>query len=84
MLIFGITGPSGAGKGVVSDILASHGVKIIDAEWNFVEDIDNIYHSLPKTLLDEYERSEKNPKIIHYPLPPSVQSVLLLQKVSLQ
>jgi lipopolysaccharide biosynthesis glycosyltransferase len=41
-------------------------VKIIDAEWNFVEDIDNIYHSLPKTLLDEYELSEKNPKIIHY------------------
>ena len=41
-------------------------VKIIDAEYDFVEDIDNIYHSLPQNLLSEYERSEKNPKIIHY------------------
>ena len=41
-------------------------VKIIDAEWDFVEDIDNIYHSLPANLLDEYEKSEKDPKIIHY------------------
>jgi lipopolysaccharide biosynthesis glycosyltransferase len=41
-------------------------VKIIDAEWNFVEDIDHVYHSLPKNLLEEYERSEKSPKIIHY------------------
>lgn len=41
-------------------------VKIIDAEWDFVEDIENIYHSLPANLLAEYERSEKSPKIIHY------------------
>jgi lipopolysaccharide biosynthesis glycosyltransferase len=41
-------------------------VKIIDAKWNFVEDIDNIYHSLPTHLLKEYEESEKNPKVIHY------------------
>ena len=41
-------------------------VKIIDAEWDFVEDIENVYHSLPSTLLAEYEKSEKNPKIIHY------------------
>ncbi len=41
-------------------------VKIIDAEWNFVEDIDNIYHSLPTKLLSEYEQSEKEPKVIHY------------------
>lgn len=48
MLIFGITGPSGAGKGVVSDILASHGVKIIDA--------DKVYHKIitpPSKCLDE-------------------------------
>ena len=41
-------------------------VKIIDCEWNFVEDIDNVYHSLPKKLFAEYEKSEKEPKIIHY------------------
>ena len=41
-------------------------VKIIDAEYDFVEDIENIYHSLPQNLLSEYEKSEKNPKIIHY------------------
>lgn len=41
-------------------------VKIIDAEWNFVEDIDNVYHSLPSRLFNEYEKSEKTPKAIHY------------------
>lgn len=41
-------------------------VTIIDAKWNFVEDIDNVYHSLPTKLLAEYEESEKAPKIIHY------------------
>ena len=41
-------------------------VCIIDAEWDFVEDIDNVYHSLPAKLLSEYEKSEKSPKIIHY------------------
>lgn len=41
-------------------------VKIIDAKWNYVEDIDNIYHSLPDKLLSEFEESEKEPKIIHY------------------
>lgn len=41
-------------------------VKIIDGSWNFVEDIDNIYHSLPANLFEEYEQSEKQPKIIHY------------------
>ena len=41
-------------------------VKIIGAEFDFVEDIDNIFHSLPTHLLTEYEKSEKDPKIIHY------------------
>lgn len=41
-------------------------VKIIDAEWNFVEDIDHVYQSLPAKLFAEYEKSEKAPKIIHY------------------
>lgn len=41
-------------------------VKILEAEWDFVEDIDNIYHSLPSKLLAEYDQSEKQPKIIHY------------------
>lgn len=41
-------------------------VKIIDSSWNFVEDIDNVYHSLPQKLFAEYEASEQKPKIIHY------------------
>ena len=41
-------------------------VKIIDAEWDFVEDIYDIYHSMPQKLLKEFVASEKNPKIIHY------------------
>lgn len=41
-------------------------VKIIDATFNFVEDIDNTYHSLPEKLFKEFVESEKSPKIIHY------------------
>lgn len=41
-------------------------VKIIDAKYDFVEDIENVYHSLPDHLLKEYEASEIEPKIIHY------------------
>lgn len=41
-------------------------VTIFDAKWDFVEDIHGVYHSMPKHLLDEYEASEKDPKIIHY------------------
>lgn len=41
-------------------------VKIIDAKYDFVEDIENVYHSLPDHLLKEYESSEIEPKIIHY------------------
>ena len=41
-------------------------VKIIDAEWDFVEDIYDIYHSMPQGLLKEFIASEKAPKIIHY------------------
>ncbi len=41
-------------------------VKIIDASWDFVEDIYNQYKSMPKKLFNEYIESEKNPKIIHY------------------
>lgn len=40
--------------------------KIIDAEWDFVEDIDGIFQSMPEHLFREYVASEKNPKIIHY------------------
>lgn len=46
--------------------LCKNSVKIIDAEWDFVEDISNSYHSMPKHLFDEYLKSEENPKIIHY------------------
>lgn len=41
-------------------------VKIIDAKYNFVEDIENTYHSLPQKLFEEFVGSEKSPKIIHY------------------
>ena len=47
MLVIGLTGPSGAGKGEVSHILKSHGAEIIDA--------DAVYHSLlvpPSPCLD--------------------------------
>ncbi len=48
MIVIGITGPSGAGKGVVSDILYKHGFYIIDA--------DAVYHRIispPSPCLDE-------------------------------
>ena len=32
MFVIGITGPSGAGKGVISDVLSSLGMRIIDAD----------------------------------------------------
>lgn len=41
-------------------------VLIMDAKYNFVEDIDNIYTSLPEKLFKEFLKSEKDPKIIHY------------------
>lgn len=41
-------------------------VKILDAKWNFVEDIFGIYNSMPKNLFEEYLESEKNPQIIHF------------------
>ena len=48
MLVIGLTGPSGAGKGLVSQAFASYGSKIIDA--------DAVYHALllpPSPCLDE-------------------------------
>lgn len=48
MLIIGLTGPSGAGKGVVASLFAHHGVPSIDT--------DAVYHDLlipPSACLDE-------------------------------
>ncbi len=48
MLVIGLTGPSGGGKGAVSSAFAAHGIPIIDA--------DEIYHSLlipPSACLNE-------------------------------
>lgn len=48
MLVIGITGPSGAGKGALSDILSSFGMRVIDA--------DNVYKNIiipPSKCLDE-------------------------------
>lgn len=47
MLVIGLTGPSGAGKGTVGAILAEHGIPVIDA--------DAVYHGLlvpPSPCLD--------------------------------
>ena len=41
-------------------------VKIIDASWDFVEDIFGDYKNMPRNLFEEYVESEKNPKIIHF------------------
>lgn len=46
--------------------LCKGSVKIIDAKWDFVDDINGTYHSMPKSLFEEYLSSESNPKIIHY------------------
>ena len=48
MLVIGLTGPTGAGKGVVSSVFAAHGIPIIDA--------DTVYHQLlipPSACLNE-------------------------------
>ena len=48
MLVIGLTGPTGAGKGVVSEIFAAHGIPVIDA--------DAVYHQLlipPSACLNE-------------------------------
>lgn len=41
-------------------------IKIVDAAWDYVEDIYNIFKSLPPELLSEYTESEKDPKIVHF------------------
>ena len=48
MLVIGLTGPSGAGKGTVSRLFASYGLQVIDA--------DAVYHALlipPSPCLNE-------------------------------
>ncbi|MBQ8431769.1 MAG: dephospho-CoA kinase [Clostridia bacterium] len=47
MLVIGLTGPSGAGKGTVADLLREYGLSVIDA--------DRVYHALlipPSPCLD--------------------------------
>ena len=46
--------------------LCKGSVNIIDAKWEFVDDIYGIYQSMPKHLFEEYVVSESAPKIIHY------------------
>ncbi len=48
------------------NVLCQDSTTIIDAGWNFMEDIYGTYHSLPKPLFNEFLESEKHPKIIHY------------------
>ena len=48
MLVFGLTGPTGAGQGAVSEVFASYGIPVINA--------DEIYHRLlipPSQCLNE-------------------------------
>ena len=52
MFVIGITGPSGAGKGVISGILSSLGMRVIDA--------DKVYHSMlipPSPCLDAIRKN---------------------------
>lgn len=46
--------------------LCQDSLKIIDAAWDFMEDIYGSYQTLPKKLFEEFLKSEKNPKIIHF------------------
>ena len=46
--------------------LCNEDIEVFDAGWNFIEDIEQVYHSMPKHLFAEYISSEKAPKIIHY------------------
>ena len=46
--------------------LCQHKLLILDACWNFLEDIYGTYQNLPKKLFLEFVESEKNPKIIHF------------------
>lgn len=48
------------------NFICKNNAKIIDASWDFVEDINGTYKSMPKKLFEEYLSSEKEPKIIHY------------------
>lgn len=52
MLVIGLTGPTGAGKGAVADIFANYGIPVINA--------DRIYHELikpPSSCLQELVES---------------------------
>lgn len=48
------------------NVLCQDSVKILDASWDFLEDIYGTYQSLPTSLFDEFVESEKNPIIIHF------------------
>lgn len=48
------------------NFLCNGRVKILNADWDYVEDIYNLYGSLPPELFIEYIESEKNPKIVHF------------------
>lgn len=48
------------------NFICKENVVILDAKWNFVEDIYGIFQSMPSHLFEEYVASEKAPKIIHY------------------
>ncbi len=46
--------------------LCQEHIFILDASWDFLEDIYGTYQSLPKPLFQEFLKSENNPKIIHF------------------
>lgn len=50
----------------VFNYLCKDKVTIIDACWNFLEDIEGYFHRLPEKLFNEYLSSEKSPKVIHF------------------
>lgn len=48
------------------NVLCQDSLLIIDASWNFMEDLYGTYHNLPKQLFNEFLESEKHPNLIHY------------------
>lgn len=50
----------------VFNFLCKESVCILDASWNFLEDYEGTYHKLPERLFNEFLKSEKSPKIVHF------------------
>lgn len=50
----------------VLNFLCKDATLIVDAKWNYLEDITGDYKRLPEELFDEFLESEDAPKIVHF------------------